>query len=964
MKTDINILLLIVLFLVAIDAALFIRLLINKARCHANIKKREKQKEGFLNLWMNPDKKKNAKAYVEGAALTRQAVALSKQEIQESGADRENRKSRRCLTKNCKDLHSRSRIRRIEAAAALGAVGTDEARAELERALCSEKDFPVRLYIANALAVIGHSDSIASLINSLIGSHRWYRTKVNMLIAEFGGRLQPYLPALMNRPETEIKELLVDIASVYISDDLKSYLFNMIDNADKDKFIQKENPRFANTDIVGDYEKLVVKAAETAAELYFNDFNNDRYLFSENTAIRNVAVKALGNIDSKANFAVLKDLLAHGPVWQSALSAMSKLLAKDPRYIRITADYFKAEKNKEVKVRLAEVLSGKIEYFILRLSTYEKADAAEIISQLLLLGKTSELIGFLNKNKDVDLENELIIIIREVSSADKRAQKDFCTYLQERLLHKAGLERPAEEKPVKEKKQDPGLKTRLLGLLLIAFLTFPVIFAAVYWAALQQWPFLTGAKIYVVDFNYVFIYYSIAINSIYLLLLLFSRINVSRQTRLWNSKNFAMLFRKRMLPGVSIIAPAYNEEKIIIESANSLLNLTYPDYELIVVNDGSTDDTLQVLIEYFDLKRIDYTCQNALNTAPIRGVYTNPSFPKLIVVDKENAGKADSLNAGIIISGKEYFCCIDSDSLLEDDALLKLAAQTLNEGTETPALGGNVYPINGCKVRRGYISEVRIPKNGLARFQTIEYIRAFMAGRLGWTYLNSLFIISGAFGLFRKERVIDVGGYLTSKEKYKTDTVGEDMELVVRIARSMREKGLKYRIDYCYNANCWTEVPEQLHALKQQRYRWQRGLIEILSFHRKTLFNPKYGRMGTVGMPYFFLFELTGPLLELQGYLMVVAAFLLGVMDLRIALLLFISSILMGALVSVASLGIAERDNNNYSYGDVNKLVFYAVAENFGVRQLFSLWRVAEYFKMLVHPQEWGEQVRKGVSAE
>lgn len=925
MKTGNDILLLIVMILAAADVFIFIRILINKRKYYMNARKKE---------------------------------------MRDSGADQNNNMSRKYYSKNCKDLHARSRTRRIEAAAALGMVGTDQARAELEDAMHGEKDFPVRLYIANALAGIGHSDSIAPLINSLIGSHRWYRTKVNMLIAEFGGELQPYLPALMKRPETEIKELLVDIASVYISDDLKDYLFRMIDNAEQDKFSQVEDPRFADTDTVGDYEKLVIKAAAAAAGFYFNDFNDERYLFSENEAIRKIAVEALGYIDTKENFAALKDLLADETVCQSAMLAMSRIIIKDPLYIRIAADHFKKENNGDVKMRLAEVLSGKIEYFIMKLTTYEKTDAAEIIRQLLLLGKTSELIGFLNKNKDIELENALLTLVTEVSALHEQVKDDFSTYLQERLMQKAGLPRSIEAKPEKERKRDAGLTARLIFLLLAAFLVFPILFTATYWIALQQWPVLESAKVYVADFNYFFIYYSVLVNSIYLILLLCSRVNVSRQNRLWNCKSTPVLFRKRMLPGVSIIAPAHNEQAIIIESTNSLLNLKYPDYELIIVNDGSSDDTLQALIDYFDLKRIDYTYQKALKTEPIRGIYTNPSYPKLIVVDKENAGKADSLNAGIVISKKEYFCCIDSDSLLEDDALLKLASQTLDEGTETPALGGNVYPINGCKVRRGYISEVRIPENGLARFQTIEYIRAFMAGRLGWAYLNSLLIISGAFGLFRKERVVDVGGYLTSNEKYKKDTVGEDMELVVRIARSMREKGLKYRIDYCYNANCWTEVPEQLHALKKQRYRWHRGLIEILNFHRKTLFNPAYGRMGTISMPYFFLFEFLGPLFEVQGYLMIVAALLLGVMNMQIALLLFISSILLGVLASVASLSIAEKDNNNYSYRDVTKLVLYAIAENFGERQLLSIWHLIGCLKMFGNPPGWGEQVRKGVSKE
>jgi cellulose synthase/poly-beta-1,6-N-acetylglucosamine synthase-like glycosyltransferase len=418
-----------------------------------------------------------------------------------------------------------------------------------------------------------------------------------------------------------------------------------------------------------------------------------------------------------------------------------------------------------------------------------------------------------------------------------------------------------------------------------------------------------------------------------------------------------------MLPTVSIIAPAFNEAKTIIESANSLLNLKYPEYELVVVNDGSKDETLDVLISYFGLARTDHYFSPRLKTARVRGIYKNPLYPRLVVVDKENGGKADSLNAGINIASKEYFCGIDADSLLEPDALLKIASLTLNFGVETPALGGNVFPINGCDVDRGKITNIALPENNLARLQTIEYLRAFMCGRLGWAQINSLLIISGAFGLFRKERIVAVGGYLTSNERYGRDTVGEDMELVVRIARLMREKKQKYRIGYAYNANCWTEVPESAKVLKRQRDRWHRGLIDIMYFHRKLLFNPSYGRMGLVGMPYFLIFEMIGPLFEIQGYLMVGLAAVFGLISTRLALLLFLSSIGMGVFISMASVLIAERQLSYFSYRDTLRMLAIALLENFGPRQVFSMWRVLGFFSAMKKPAGWGKMERKGFAS-
>jgi len=955
MKLDSETILILVILLAFFDLMLILRLIINKAKVNAHNEKCECVKRKYIWDWADKSEEKIEDRTLQGIGPLKQVVQLP-EESRESFADIYDEAM--LVNKTRQGLQSPFRLKRIRSAVKLGIIGTRPAKEALEEALNKEKQLPVRLYIANALADIGDATSLPFLVESLLGTKRWYRHKVNMLIADFAGKLQDYLPGLMEREEIEIRELIVDFASLFVSQETKKYIFQLIDG-----FTEKRQQMvLANSpeEVIKEYEQLIYEAAEVAANFYFNDFTADKYLVYPHDAIRNYAVGALAKINSKESFAKLKLLLADEAVAKNALHAMSEIISNDAAYIYVAMDYFANEKDSKIKERLAEALSGKIEYFIMRLSTAEGKKSAEIIKQLVLLGKTSELIGFMNKNKDLDIENELVAIIKSTVGKDESIEKEFCMYLNERLLKKAQLLRCAILLAPKEHKKDVNMVRVLYSILIITIAIFPLIYLARHFSIISVWPFVAQAKTYIMDFNYYIAFYSALINIIYLVLLLFSRINVSQREKLWSYKSTPMLFKKRMLPGVSIIAPAYNEEPVIIESANSLLNLKYPDYELIIVNDGSKDNTLNALISYFDLKRADYLYEKKLQTQPIRGIYLNPSFPKLIVVDKENGGKADSLNAGIVISQKEYFCCIDSDSLLEDDALLKLASLTLDEGIETPAMGGNVFPINGCKVQRGYIAEMKIPDNPLARFQTVEYMRAFMAGRMGWAYLNSLLIISGAFGLFRTNRVIDVGGYLTSTERYKKDTVGEDMELVVRICRLMREKGKRYRIGYSYNANCWTEVPETWHMLKKQRYRWHRGLIEILHFHRKTILNPCYGRMGMVSMPYFFIFEMVGPLVEIQGYLSVLAAFLLGILNWQIALILFVTCIMLGVLVSVSSLIIAEKNNDGYSYHDILKLVGYAVIENFGIRQIFSFWRVVGYFKMFAKPQGWGTQARKG----
>ena len=999
MSISVQVLLLVAAILLYMDGLMVCRLIINKFKNEQFQEADQKQKASLIKLISGLVKEHKARVPIADYFEMKQATKFDK--------DRQDSIERLVNINNyekkyVKQLKSLFRVKRMEAAVQLGLMGSPNSRLALEKAILQEKDYPVRLYMANALADIAEQKSIPVLVASLINTHRWYRDKVNMLIADFGESFNQHLPQIIDSEKIEIMELIVDFASVYYSKNLRDYIIKLVDNIEAgiNKLPQiygaigvkccancihgrtvmgdgvrlcpvkgPVNPDYkckqyellpVGVNVEENYRKLVYRAAGVLGNFYPRVLNDNKYLDSADIELQNIAIMALANFRTSESINTLVGYINNDDTARSAVHAISEIIEQNPEYINKLVDLFNAEPDMRIKQRLAEILASKMEYFIMKLTSKNRNTAAEIIKRILLLNRSSEVIDFLNKNKDIDLENELADIIREIVPQSTTLETEFCIYLNERLLHKSGLNRCELILSQRGEKKDFKLIGMLYSLMIAILLLFPLIYCARHYNILFSLPPIEQMRIFVVDFNYYLAYYSIAINSIYIGLLILSYLKVRQQYRLWKIKKTSLLFKNKILPSISIIAPAYNEEKTIIESANSLLNLKYPDYELIIVNDGSRDGTLNVLIKYYDLTRVDYVFDYRLNTQAVRGVYINHSLPKLIVVDKENGGKADSLNAGINISNKEYYCGIDADSLLEDDALLKLASLTLDERTETPALGGNIFPINGCTIERGQIKNIRIPGNRLARFQTIEYIRAFMAGRLGWARLNSLLIISGAFGLFRKERVIDIGGYLTSSGKYAKDTVGEDMELVVRISRLMRELGHRYRICYAFNANCWTEVPEDLKSLKKQRYRWHRGLIDILTFHKHMLFNPRYGRTGLFAMPYFFVFEMIGPLIEIQGYLMVLAALFLGLLNAEIALLLFVSTVLMGVLISIASLLIAEKDIKYFRLTDVLILIFYAVIENFGPRQLFSFWRVGGYLNMLRQPTGWGKAERKG----
>jgi cellulose synthase/poly-beta-1,6-N-acetylglucosamine synthase-like glycosyltransferase len=446
-----------------------------------------------------------------------------------------------------------------------------------------------------------------------------------------------------------------------------------------------------------------------------------------------------------------------------------------------------------------------------------------------------------------------------------------------------------------------------------------------------------------------------SINTYYLALTVagFSRtLRVFREVRRPDQRR---LLRSPLTPPVSVLAPAYNEEANVVENVRSLLMLDYPLFEVILINDGSTDRTLGRLVDAFDLRRSARSFEHTLRCKSIRGVYESPSYPNLVVVDKANGGKADALNAGLNLSLYPIFCAIDADSILEPDALLRLVRPFVDAPGVTIAAGGVVRVANGCDIHGGRIHAVRLPRRPLPLIQIVEYLRAFFFGRMGWSTGNSLLVISGAFGLFEKKTTMLVGGYAT-------DSVGEDMELVVRMHRYRRERREPYRIGFVPDPICWTEAPESLRVLRRQRTRWQRGLIDTLLRHRSMIGRPRYGTVGMVALPGFLVFEMISPLVELSGYLLLPLIWASGMLDFSLAWTFFILSILYMVLVSALALLLEDLAFRRYpSVTDLGRLLLAAVLENFGFRQLTVWWRVRAFVEYLRGDLSWGAMERRGM---
>ena len=454
-------------------------------------------------------------------------------------------------------------------------------------------------------------------------------------------------------------------------------------------------------------------------------------------------------------------------------------------------------------------------------------------------------------------------------------------------------------------------------------------------------------------FESIFAFYALSMLLVYMLLVVTAILSSTRSSRS-SCKNEVSVKSSCLTIPISIVSPAYNEERTVVRSVLSLLDISYDSYEVIVINDGSTDATMEKLIASFSLVQADNAPLSMIDTQEVRAVYASMKYPNLTVVDKENGGKADALNSGLNIARHPFFCAVDADSVLSQDALTRICRPFYSDD-RVVAVGGTVRILNGLSYHGNTVTSYDAPRSLLALFQVIEYARSFAYGRSGWKATNGLLLISGAFGVFRKDSVLAVGGY-------RCATIGEDMELVLRLHRELSGRGTPYLIDHVSDAVCYTEAPEDLVSLRNQRIRWQRGLGESLVANSSFIFSKHAWVASWIAYPFFFIYELLGPVVELLGIFSLTILYIYGLVDRHIFNLIIFSMVGMSLAVSAIAVALSQRESPLVDNFRGKFVLFMAmIPEALIFRQAVNSWRTIGLFQWLAgKTSSWGHIVRIG----
>jgi cellulose synthase/poly-beta-1,6-N-acetylglucosamine synthase-like glycosyltransferase len=462
-------------------------------------------------------------------------------------------------------------------------------------------------------------------------------------------------------------------------------------------------------------------------------------------------------------------------------------------------------------------------------------------------------------------------------------------------------------------------------------------------------------------YQYVIFFYAFSLVVIYTTLAILAFYKLTQLVAKRSSDTEKIFKESPFIPGISIIAPAFNEEITIINNVISMMTVNYPIFEVVIVNDGSKDDTLQLLIDNFEMVETTYAYVEKIKTKPFKRIFksTNPEYKQLIVVDKENGGtKADASNAGVNVAKYPYFICTDVDCVLDREALTKMILPVISSKTRVIAVGATMRMVNSCKVINGVMVETKLPTRIFPLYQEIEYLRSYYIGKLGFSTINAVHNVSGGLGLFDKEIAIGAGGYDPLSH-------AEDMDMTTRMIAYMINYQKPYKIEQVPDTCCWTEGPPTFRVLNRQRTRWARGLFQIFSIHRKYLFNRKYKKMGLISFPYIFIFEFLAPVIELIGYFATIYLIVVGGINWDTAFLMLFFAYIFGVSLSLTTLLYERLLERRFKASEYFRLILFCLIEPVIYHPLIVFFSIRGYIDFLTRKDfEWGTMTREGTDTK
>lgn len=933
MVFDTILLIKLILICLTIDIMLFLGLVIRRYMLVFSFKKNKRLEKNILNSFLNKSiskvKKRDIDLFVGNYSELMDNVHMSSEEKEliKSAVKNSN-----FIKLNGKLLNSIFIKSRIKSTVILAFIGGKESVKLLEQRLIKEKNYIVKLYIINSLIIQDSHISDRLIYESLIEAPIWYQKRFCKLIMEYKEYFYQSLDSVIDRKEVEIKKAIIYIGSIYYDIRLKKFMLEEIDS----KLIKKSYKTSPKK------RKNLYFTLECLAVHYHKSLDHERYLESDDINIREIAIKSLEKYGGVYSFDRVMEHVKDKEVLDVVKSSILTLLENDDSLTRHVSQLFIEEQNKGFLDVYAYVLSYKIDYFAHRLVSSERKKMRKIIEKIIFHNYNMGIIDYLNKNKNLEVENEIIDLLNNVFEIDGSTTKDYTLYLDMDLKRKMHLRSEGFYiSPYKMKSLSTYKKIFISVLFTFTLLSMPALYFLI---NINNVRLMSAAEIIngiMLDIPVYLGFYYVIINSMYIIMCVISINSSEKQKYMEKVKRKVKVFERALLPSISIIIPISNHKKYLIDGLNGYLNIKYPDYDVILVDDGSDDESFELLSDYYGLYKEDFNIEKLEDYPSIRSIYRSRKNINLVYVDKKRTGKSDCLDLGSILSDKDYVCAADIDGVMDQDYLYKMASRTNDEEEETVAVLGNIVPINDCEKVKGCIYKYNLPRTLIGKLQYIDLFRNYINLKIARGSMNNILMPAGSFCLFKRDKLMDIGGYRGYEFEFKSDTNKEDLDIMYRLIKHMHDNLLPYRISYNSFGNYYRVLPDNILTLRKLRRRWQREYLDAVITHSDMLLNPNYGLTGEFNSVFNLILEVLAPLFEIFALCILIIVAISGKLSLDVGVFVLFG-ITLGTIASVLPICMINSESEKSSILDVFKLVLLSVISTFGYMQIVRAFKISD----------------------